>query len=155
MFQSILRPRKPVYSPQARNSVNILGWDRPISRLGRISSHKKKKWPPCALCCIFMCTLLFYWIPRPRKPGYSHQNHNSMSFVGWDMVKIGVDGGHFEKCPLQNSAHTFARGIPAKFFIQPSKKANQQKNRLLLSTVTELLEMTQLIGQWDGFSLVF
>ena len=46
--------------------------------------------------------------------------------------------------PLKNSAHTFARGIPAKSFIQPSKKPNQQKHFDLLSTVTELLKMTQL-----------
>ena len=71
-----------------------------------------------------MCALLHFYVyiivlldSSTLKPGYSHQNHNSMSFVGWDMVKIGVHGGHFEKWPLQNSAHTFARGIPAKYFI--------------------------------------
>ena len=60
------------------------------------------------------------------------------------MVKIGVDGGHFGKWPLKNSAHTFAKGIPAKFFIFTLKEGKSTKNRLLLSTVTELLEMTQL-----------
>ena len=33
------------------------------------------------------------------------------------MIKIGVDGGHLEKRPPKNSAHTFARGIPAKLVI--------------------------------------
>ena len=28
-----------------------------------------------------------------------------------------ADGGHFECCALTNSAHTFARVTPAKFFI--------------------------------------
>ena len=58
-----------------------------------------------------------------------------------------ADGGHFGFGALNNSAHTFARDIPAKSFIQPSKKPNQQKHFDLLSTVTELLKITQLITQ--------
>ena len=37
------------------------------------------------------------WIPRPPKPGYSHQSHNCMSTIGRDMMKIGWNGSHFEK----------------------------------------------------------
>ena len=44
----------------------------------------------------------------------------------------------------KNSAHTFARGIPAKFLFNPQRRQINKKNGLMLSTVKELLEMTQL-----------
>ena len=44
----------------------------------------------------------------------------------------------------KNSAHTFARGIPSKCLFNPQRRQINNKNGLMLSTVTELLEMTQL-----------
>ena len=62
-----------------------------------------------------------------------------------------ADFGHFEFAALTDLAGTFARWIEAKFFIYTLKKTNPLRNDPLLSKVTDLMSMTQLIGCHIGF----
>ena len=55
-------------------------------------------------------------------------------------------GGHFGFGPLTEFAHTFTTSTQANFFIQPSWVLNPLRIQPPLSTVTGLLEMTQLQG---------
>ena len=53
-------------------------------------------------------------------------------------------GGHFGFFPTTTYAHTFERDTPSSFIYWPSKKTKTLKNEPSLSTVTEVLQMTQL-----------
>ena len=55
-------------------------------------------------------------------------------------------GGHFGFWPLLGLAHTFARGIGAKFFLNTSKYPNPLSNLPLLSVVTGGPNMTLLLS---------
>ena len=52
--------------------------------------------------------------------------------------------GHLEFGAAMKFAHTFARGMGAKYFLNPSRTTNPLRNQPMLSTVTEVVKSPQL-----------
>ena len=92
----------------------------------------------------------------------NHQNNIKLEFLDPKMVENDIlcksvgqtiqkiifkmaDYGHFEFAALTDLARTFERGMGAKFCIYTLKKTNPLRNDPPLSTVTDLMSMTQLI----------
>ena len=81
----------------------------------------------------------------PKKT-IKHILYSTLSQTRKKLIFGTGDGGHFEFRALKSYAHTFDRGMGAKFLFYPSKKSNPMRNVPPLSVVTELMKMTQL--QW-------
>ena len=62
------------------------------------------------------------------------------------MIKIGTDGGHFEKWFLKNPPTLLreASSLVLHVTLKEDNNKTHKKHGPMLSTVTELLEMTQL-----------
>ena len=93
------------------------------------------------------------WIPRPKKPGYSHQNHNCMASIGWDMVKMGWNGSHFEKhgCHVSYISYRSQTNSCFNLFSSPENLGTAPKNVILWTFWVEI----GLYQEWVGLKWPF
>ena len=94
------------------------------------------------------------WIPRPKKPGYSHQNHNCISSsIGRDMVKIGWNGSHFEKhgCHVSYITYLSQTNSCSNLFSGPENLGIAPRQVILWTFWVEIGLNQELVGLYWPF----